>query len=351
MVKKKMAHTKRSDAERRWRQAGAVGRKLRLLQILTGRGFWDKQALATELAERCGQSQPFAIKTIERDMRVLELAGIVIEEHGTSPKQYRVRADAQFPVLDLTDDEMLGQATATVITSTPGLDVASGAKPTTRKLAAKRESLEDWMIDVSAVMDVLSLKLADHRNHKEIIAAIQRALIEGKQIAAEYASPYQSQPVKLTLNPYRLCLAHQAWYLVAKATTSDRPKTYRIQRFTTLRRLDTPANVPADFSLEEYFGNAWGVYRGAETHEVEIAFTPDAAPLVQETVWHRTQRIVRKQTDGGVTLGFTVDGLDEILWWILGWSGRAIVLQPEELRLLVVDQLTRALQMNERRGT
>ena len=346
MAKKVIAHKQRSDSDRRWRQAGAVVRKLRLLQILTGRGLWDKKTLAVELAETCGQSRPFTTKTIERDMRVLELAGVIIEEHGTNPKQYHVRPDAQFPLLDLTKDEILGQATATVITSASGLDVAAGAKPTSTKLGAKREAVEDMISDVAAVMDVLGLKLADHSQHKEILKAIQFALIEGKQIGGDYESPYQPRSVKLTLIPYRLCLAHQAWYLIARPVDEDRPKTYRVQRFKTLRRLDAPAIVPGDFSLQEYFGNAWGVFRGAESYDVEIEFTADAAPLVCETNWHKTQNVVRQHRDGGVTIGFKVDGLDEILWWVLGWSGRAKVLKPDLLRTMVVEQLDRALKMN-----
>ena len=42
----------------------------------------------------------------------------------------------------------------------------------------------------------------------------------------------------------------------------------------------------------------------------------------------------------------TVDGLDEILWWVLGWSGRAKVRKPDELRQMVVDQLRQALDLN-----
>ncbi len=64
-----------------------------------------------------------------------------------------------------------------------------------------------------------------------------------------------------------------------------------------------------------------------------------------ETVWHKTQR-VQRQPDGGVRLMFTVDGLDEIVWWVLGWSGRAKVHAPEELRDMVVGRLQDALQLN-----
>lgn len=48
-----------------------------------------------------------------------------------------------------------------------------------------------------------------------------------------------------------------------------------------------------------------------------------------------------------MTLTFRVDGLEEILWWVLVWSGRATVLRPPELRELVVEQLRKALSLNE----
>ena len=42
------------------------------------------------------------------------------------------------------------------------------------------------------------------------------------------------------------------------------------------------------------------------------------------------------------------DGLDEIVWWVLGWSGRAKVLAPEELCQMVVEKLKAAIEMNSR---
>jgi predicted DNA-binding transcriptional regulator YafY len=98
--------------------------------------------------------------------------------------------------------------------------------------------------------------------------------------------------------------------------------------------------------LRAYFGDAWGVYRGDKTYEVEIRFSPEAAALVTETTWHHTQT-VRRHKDGSVTLGFRVDGLEEILWWVLGWSGRARVIRPPELRAMLVKQLRTALEMNQ----
>jgi predicted DNA-binding transcriptional regulator YafY len=110
--------------------------------------------------------------------------------------------------------------------------------------------------------------------------------------------------------------------------------------------VDTAANVPDDFDLKAYFGDAWAVFRGDKKYNIEIEFSKDAADLVTETVWHATQKL-RWRKDGFVRLCFRVDGLTEIVHWVLGWSGRAKVIQPPELRDLVVQHLRKALDLNQ----
>ena len=78
---------------------------------------------------------------------------------------------------------------------------------------------------------------------------------------------------------------------------------------------------------------------------MEIEFTKEAAALVTETHWHKTQE-VKRLPNGRAVLSFTVDGLDEILWWVLGWSGRAKVIRPERLREMVVEKLRAGIEMN-----
>ena len=216
----------------------------------------------------------------------------------------------------------------------------------TTKLAAKSsEESARILTDAAQVIAVLDLKLADHTRHHETLKTVQWALLERKQLAGHYGSPYQEKPIALTLDPYRLCLVHQAWYLIAKPASSEDPRTYRVMRFKSLRMLDTPAEVPAEFDLHAYFGNAWGVFRGKDTFDVEVQFTRDAAAIVRETKWHSTQRM-REHADGTVTLSFRVDGLEEIVWWVLGWSSRAKVVRPEKLRTMVLEKLRTAIELN-----
>ncbi len=64
-----------------------------------------------------------------------------------------------------------------------------------------------------------------------------------------------------------------------------------------------------------------------------------------ETTWHHTQQ-TRSNDDGSVTVFFRVDGLEEIVWWLLGWSGFVEIVLPLELRAKYLSYLKRAVAMN-----
>jgi predicted DNA-binding transcriptional regulator YafY len=330
-------HTRRPDSERRLRQTVRLARVLKILEMIQGRARYGPKEIAAQLE--------ISERTVFRDLNVLELAGVPWF-HDQDDQRYRVRPGYLFPALNLSDDEMIGQATANVITNAPGLDVTKGAAPATRKLwANSREQASKLLDDVAKVTAVLDLKLADHSRSHETIRTIQWALCQGRKLTGTYASPYEPKSKRLDLHPYRLCLVRQAWYLVARPNNADQPQTYRVTRFQTLRPSDAPSVVPDDFDLKSYFGNAWGVYRGAQSHEVMVQFTREAAELVTETIWHSTQTVER-HGDGSVTLSFTVDGLNELAYWLLGWSGRVTVINPPELREIVLKHLRKAVELN-----
>ncbi|WP_391556725.1 helix-turn-helix transcriptional regulator [Rosistilla ulvae] len=284
-------------------------------------------------------------RTIHRDLNVLEFCGVPFY-FSEEERCYRVRSDFRFPTLALTDDEVLGQAVATAITQAPGLDIGLGATPTTTRLASvSKEESKQIIADVISLVDVFDLKLADHSQHREILKTIQLALLDLNQVTGVYESPYEESPVKLTLHPYRLCLVKQAWYVIGHIDGEKEAKTFRAARFKSLRQTEAVADRPEKFDLRKYFGNAWSVYRGGKSYDVELRFDASIASTIVETTWHHTQT-QKKHRDGSVTLKFTVDGLEEIGHWILGWTGKVKIVQPEELRNEIIRSLNAGLEMN-----
>ncbi|WP_254511379.1 helix-turn-helix transcriptional regulator [Anatilimnocola floriformis] len=307
------------------------------MNLIQSRGRWNAKSIAEEL--NCSE------RTIYRDLEVLEFSGVpwYFDDEGQC---YRVRPDYKFPVLGLTDDELLGQALATAATNSPGLDVNAGAAPTTRKIAAASSTqAKQILADAEALVSVLDLKLVDHSRHHEAIKTVQISLLERRQLSGTYDTPYEPRPLKLKLHPFRLTLIKNAWYLVARPHDEVSPRTYRVARFKTLRTLGEAAVVPEDFSLRSYLGNAWGVYRGEVKYDVKLHFPNPTARIVTETTWHHSQK-ADFQRDGSVILSFLVDGLEEIANWVLSWTGRCRILQPMDLRNRVNAQLQAGLAMN-----
>jgi predicted DNA-binding transcriptional regulator YafY len=333
---------RRSDVDNRLKQAARFARILRTLERVRGGGRWNLRELAKE--EECSE------QTIRRDLKVLDMAGIVCA-YRPDLDSYRLEQFPQFPVLDLSPDEVLelakAKALSTAVAQSMGLPTNRGAEPTVRKLAATNEEASEILQDAEQLVAVLGWSFSDHSRHQDTIQVIQRALLKGKQLKGRYRSPHEDQVVILTLHPYQLALVKQAWYLIARLANGDQPLTYRVPRFQSLRVLENSASVPADFDLHQYFGDAWAVYRGEHSFRVSLQFSKEAAELVTETRWHHTQEKPKWKADGTVTITFTkIDGLNEILRWVLGWVGRVTVIEPAELRDMVVRRLREGLNMN-----
>jgi predicted DNA-binding transcriptional regulator YafY len=266
-----MVGKKRPEPDRRHRQEQRLARLFKILQRLQGLRNWDAKTLAEDLG--CH------VRTIYRDLRVLEVAGIPCTFDGRT-QGYRLPPGFRFAPPSLTADEALDQAVAAAVSRVPHLTAGDGAVPTTRRLEATvSEANRRILADAQEPIVALDLKLADHGRHRHILRTVQHALLERKQLRGRYRSPYQSRPVELRLYPYRLCLVRQAWYLISQSVEDESPRTYRSPRFESLEMLDQDADIPPDFDLSAYFGDAWGVYRDGRIHDIELLFSADAAPL------------------------------------------------------------------------
>jgi proteasome accessory factor B len=105
----------------------------------------------------------------------------------------------------------------------------------------------------------------------------------------------------------------------------------KLNRFTSVQVTYRPFAIPDSFDLHADLGNAWRMIRGDITYHVAVQFEPSFADTASETRWHPTQQEDWNIETGAVTLRFIVDGVDEIVWWVLGYGPNATVLEPPEL--------------------
>ena len=71
---------------------------------------------------------------------------------------------------------------------------------------------------------------------------------------------------------------------------------------------------------------------------MKVRFSPTVARYVEESKWHESQEL-SKQKDGSVVAEFDLDHTEEIKRWILSFGKHAVVLEPEELRQEIAEEL------------
>jgi predicted DNA-binding transcriptional regulator YafY len=315
-------------------------RVLRIITLLqTGRTF-D----ATQLAAECQVSR----RTIYRDLSAIEKAGIPFS-FDMAAQGYRLNSTALLPAINLTLDEALSLVLlATELGQTGRIPMLGPA----RDAAAKIESslplgLRAQLGGFLQGMSLRPVPMARHNALQVTYTTARRAVGRHEKLDAVYISFHDTGQIRTRLEPYWLMFCERAWYVIGHSSKHRAIRTFKLGRFKSLTLTGTSFKMPKGLTLEKHLGNAWRMMRGDKSWEVELKFSPLIGPNVSEVNWHRTQHL-RWDDDGSVRFFVTVDGLDEIVWWVLGYGPEVEVIRPPELRHRVAEMARRTLGQYEK---
>jgi proteasome accessory factor B len=202
--------------------------------------------------------------------------------------------------------------------------------------AAKVESALPATIreHVGGVLDRLHMHLGPTSRHDDLDDVFHRlaaATAERKACRLVYISFTDRKQITAIVHPLRLLFHGRAWYLIAWSCGHREIRTFKLGRIRKLTVLPRTFQRPADVDLERHFGAAWGMIPEGKLHDVHVRFHPKVAANVAEVRWHASQQ-TDWNDDGSLDFRVRVDGLGEIVWWILGYGDQAEVLAPGELR-------------------
>ncbi|MDO5579496.1 MAG: transcriptional regulator [Planctomycetia bacterium] len=175
-------------------------------------------------------------------------------------------------------------------------------------------------------------------DYSETFQTVLSALYEESVLQIVYKSPVDQKPLETRLIPYTV-LYGRSWYVVGWSGLFREVRTFKISRILEIKKVNEKYKRPSNFSVEKYLGNAWSMIpeRGKD-YKIVLRFSPKVAQNVAEVLWHRTQKTIFLD-DGRVELRFTVSGLSEIVWWILGYGSEVEVITPKKLRDLVAKEI------------
>jgi len=321
-----------------------VGRLHRVLKVMTILQT-GRPCNADQLAGECGVCR----RTIYRDLVNIEKAGIPVFFDAKSGR-YQIHQMGLMPAINLSLDEALALVLMASELGRPGqLPLFQPARDAAAKIEASLPlAMRAALGSVAPHMAVRTAATARHNALHELYRLARRAIVRRESLDARYISFHDAGQIRTRIDPYWLMFNERAWYLVGRSSRHrGAVRTFKLGRLKDLVPTGRIFTMPAGLSIEEHLGNAWRMMRGTTAYDVELKFSPLVSPNVAEVNWHKTQR-VRWDDDGAVHFTATVDGLDEIVWWVLGYGPEVEVVGPPELRDRLTDLARRMLAVYEK---
>ncbi|MDC0262077.1 transcriptional regulator [Planctomycetaceae bacterium] len=313
-------------------------RLLRLVNLLqSGRQFNTR-----ELSEILGVSR----RTIFRDINLLQDCGVQIQ-FSEERQGYSLPGSIYVQPLDFALNEVLFLLIlcGDIPENSSHYPFPEAAQSAYLKiLSSLPQSMRE---SVGELTEQVQFRLDSHtpqepgREHYENCL---RSLRDHKQLRIRYYSLTDWEEIGLVISPYRLVFLRRSWYVIARSSVHREVRTFKVSRIRHSELLDQSYDIPRNFNLDRYLGNAWHLIRDADgkSWTVKIRFQKQVAQNVAEVSWHKTQKL-DWQEDGSLLFEVVVDSLKEIVWWVLGYGAQAEVLEPIELRDEVISHVQEML--------
>jgi proteasome accessory factor BC len=253
----------------------------------------------------------------------------------TGEELYTLRSEQYFlPQLELENDELAALHTALFLLE----GQFAYAKPLRLALQNLALGRPGFAEPLTATADRVEVSDPDYSPEMPgRLAKLEGAISKQRTIKFDYWSISRDVESERTLNPYALLPDNGVWYVVGRDLDRDEIRTFRVSRirgeirFATRRERDF--RIPPDFDIEAYRGRPpWQI--GDIVGEARIEVPGETAWWVQ-----RAYGSTGHLEDGVWVTEYS--SVNQLAGWVLRQNGRAVPLEPDELRREVAASLRR----------
>jgi len=175
------------------------------------------------------------------------------------------------------------------------------------------------------------------------LSKLESAISKQRTVRFSYWSPRRARTAERVLNPYALRLDDGNWYVIGHDVDRKTARTFRVSRirgdirFATRRERDF--RVPADFDVEEHrIPRPWQIGNVAGTARIAVS---------EDTAWWIERTLAGSGTVEDGVFETEYAQVDLLAGWVLRQNGRAVPLEPEELREAVAEGLAHLLEVHD----
>ena len=221
-----------------------------------------------------------------------------------------------------------------------------------------------WLVNTFTVNSLLSLgkeRLSGRVSVEEIpsgqkyLTAIMQAMEDGKELEIVYGKYSSDSSETLHVQPFAIKEHEKRWYLVAfchERAGADRRnddinawRVYGLDRITSLQVTDVSFRMPKDFDVDGIFSQSYGIYfpkAGQKPVTIRFKVTDEEARYLRDLPIHRSQVEENAAKGDGRIFRIRVIPNRNMTMEFCRHAGRLEVIEPEEVRLSVKEELEKA---------
>ena len=184
---------------------------------------------------------------------------------------------------------------------------------------------------------------------REVFDNLHEAIQERRVCRVSYRSPWAESTRQYNIEPLHLLPHRGGLYVISRMPYYDQLITQAVDRFESVEVTEEEFEPPDHLSVDERLSNAFGI-SSEEPMDVVVRFTEEQAPYIRERIWHPSQELEELE-DGRVVLRLRAGGFYEIKSWVLSFGAAAEVLEPEDLRAAVREEMRAALGLDDEGAT
>jgi proteasome accessory factor B len=173
------------------------------------------------------------------------------------------------------------------------------------------------------------------------------ALLHRQRLRLHLREHSLTPPVATTVfDLYRLAWLQGQWALVGYSSAEHDIRIYWLPWIEAVQPTSEAYSIPPRFNLARYLKRLRPPRAGPATN-VHLRFSARVAPLIFDMPAQSGQRI-DAAPDGAIDFFLTVEAVDQILNWVLGFGDQVQVIEPEELKNAVCDWAERIIRQYQK---
>ena len=201
-------------------------------------------------------------------------------------------------------------------------------------------SLADQLQKIKMLFVPSSKFAKDYAGKEELIDILTDAMLKQQSCYVRYHSFGDDRIKHFRIDPLCFFENHGGLYVFVNATSFDRIRILAVERIQSLELTGDTFNAPPDFDPKALLSAAFDMVYD-DPLAVKIWFSAEQARYLKERTWAPGQKIT-DEPDGAIILEMQTSGWWDVKKWVLSFGAEASVLEPEDLRREIAQELDRA---------